>query len=259
LTTVIEEGYRECASIVRHLLLKHEFSCVFFLISNLIDNKALFYRNKVSLCIEAINSMQCDIMGAQKAIYEMCGRNFRDRDAIVQWLKGLKHTDEALIDATCELLGVDWRKYLAEAKPYLTSEEIRLLAGDGFTIGAHSRSHPHFKLLSDDDIEEQIVTSCRTVQRITGQSEVPFAFPYSAAGIRRDLLQSLKRRFEWLGIFFDCRGIGGDTALLMDRVGADRPPEPHTRGSNISLILRAAYRNSLASTTNVRPPLRIGY
>jgi peptidoglycan/xylan/chitin deacetylase (PgdA/CDA1 family) len=243
-----DDGYKECASIVKPMLLKYGFPCVFFVVSGLIDNKALFYRNKVSLCIEAINSAQSELVGAQQALSNLCGRDLRDREALVQWLLSLAHADEPLIDTVCEFLGIDWRQHLEKVRPYLTSEEIRLLAKEGFTIGAHSINHPDFTTLSNDEVEEQIVMSCRMVQRMTGQIDVPFAFPYCAAGIPRDFLQDLKRKYDWLGTFFDCLGIGGDISFLMDRLEADRPSEQPTRNSNLSVLLKAAYRDYFTQT-----------
>ncbi|MEI9983375.1 MAG: polysaccharide deacetylase family protein [Aliidongia sp.] len=59
------------------------------------------------------------------------------------------------------------------------------MRSDGFTIGAHSRSHRWLQDLSRADAEEEIVESCRTVRDITGQTSVPFAFPYFGGGLDR--------------------------------------------------------------------------
>ena len=46
-------------------------------------------------------------------------------------------------------------KKLIEQKPYLTSDEINIMAAEGFAIGAHSKNHPEFNLLSAEEVEKR--------------------------------------------------------------------------------------------------------
>jgi hypothetical protein len=48
---------------------------------------------------------------------------------------------EPQIDAACRVLGVDCDRYLAQQRPYLTTDEVKQLQAAGFTIGAHSVTH----------------------------------------------------------------------------------------------------------------------
>src|SRR3972149_8777146 len=49
-----DDGYSECFSVVRPLLKRHNIPCIFFVITDTIDNRVLMYRNKISLCIEQL-------------------------------------------------------------------------------------------------------------------------------------------------------------------------------------------------------------
>ncbi|RPI30378.1 MAG: hypothetical protein EHM70_14030, partial [Chloroflexota bacterium] len=55
-----DDGYSECYSVVRPLLLKYEIPAIFFLITSCIDNREMYFRNKVSLCIDAVLKMEPD-------------------------------------------------------------------------------------------------------------------------------------------------------------------------------------------------------
>jgi peptidoglycan/xylan/chitin deacetylase (PgdA/CDA1 family) len=151
-----------------------------------------------------------------------------------------------LIDRACEVLGVDCTKYVRDARPFMTTEEIQLLAREGFTIGAHSCTHARLGELRAEEVEKEIVGSCRKIQAITGQRHVPFAFPFSAAGVDSGLMGSLQARNTFIGRFFDCRGIRRNDPLLVDRVWADAPPEGGGR-SNVGELLRKAYAGYLSS------------
>jgi peptidoglycan/xylan/chitin deacetylase (PgdA/CDA1 family) len=58
-----------------------------------------------------------------------------------------------------EKLGIDWKTYLRNEQPYMTTSQIRELQERGFEFGSHSVNHPHFYQLS---IDEQLTqtTAC---------------------------------------------------------------------------------------------------
>ncbi|NJN43532.1 MAG: polysaccharide deacetylase family protein [Anaerolineae bacterium] len=51
-----DDGFAECFTVVRPILLKHSIPCIFFLSTNWIGNKEMFYRGKISLAIDSIAS-----------------------------------------------------------------------------------------------------------------------------------------------------------------------------------------------------------
>jgi len=48
----------------------------------------------------------------------------------------------------------------------------------GFEIGAHTVSHPRLTLLSDDQLEHEIVDSKHALEDIIGREVVSFSYPY---------------------------------------------------------------------------------
>jgi len=238
-----DDGYRECFTVIRPLLRKHGLSGVFFVATDFIDNRAMFYRNKASLCIEAV--AQRPEEGLQ-AVFEQlnrtCGLQLSDKPAFIRWMRGLNYRQRSLVDEVCTLLQIDPQQVLQTARPYMTGEQIKTLAEEGFTIGAHSRGHPKFNLLSREQIEAEILASCQAIQEITQQDEVPFAFPFSAYGVDRRLLARLVARHRRVGYLFDSKGFRRDAPFIVNRVWADPPPEPSGRGSNLPELLHAAYR-----------------
>ena len=47
-----DDGLRECYEVARPLLLKRGIPAIFFVTTDFLDNRRLFYKHKVSLCIE---------------------------------------------------------------------------------------------------------------------------------------------------------------------------------------------------------------
>ena len=234
-----DDGFSECYSVVRPLLLKKKIPCTFFVATDWVDNQAMFYRNKISLCIEHTNFPTFNLQQLKNFAAEI--ETVEDG---VLWLKELRISDDVLIDEICRVLGVDWEVFLREVQPYLTREQIRQMHADGFTIGAHTRSHPKLRGLDAAEIEAQIVDSCRIVQEITGQAIVPFSFPHSAFGIPRQLLADIRTHHPFIGLLFDTKGVHQDVNFIVNRVWAERPLTPARVLHPLSEILHNAYQEA---------------
>ena len=63
LLITFDDGLSECYRLVRPLLLKHRVPCLFFITKAFVDNRAMFFRHKASLCIESLGSL---VMSEQK-------------------------------------------------------------------------------------------------------------------------------------------------------------------------------------------------
>jgi len=239
-----DDGYVECFSVVRPLLLKHQIPCTFFLTTGLIDNHILFYRNKQSLCVERLLDPAFSLPADASLSAGVPPLTAATRPEFITWLKNLRLPDEPVIDEICRLLGVDWQTYLAENQPYLTTDQIRQMQADGFTLGAHTITHRKLVDLSPDEIETEIVDSCRTVQDITRQEVIPFSFPNSAFGLDRSLLSNIRQRHPEIGVLFDTKGLRRDVSFIHNRIWAERPLTPERKLHRIPEVLHNAYQET---------------
>jgi peptidoglycan/xylan/chitin deacetylase (PgdA/CDA1 family) len=257
-----DDGFAECATVAAPILRRHGVDCVFFVITDLVDNSVPFRESVAALCIEAVCGSPIDRV---EAIIHELGLDARlpsapeqtssglgrlpldiaglDRETdrrlhpLLHWLLTIGEPDIDVLHQFCARLGVDPQGYLRKAAPYLTTDQIRQLRSDGFTIGAHSRSHRWLQDLSRADAEEDIVESCRIVRDITGQTSVPFAFPYFGGGLDRAWLAQLRRRHDFIGLFFDTDGLREDEPFVVQRVFGERLGHDRT----LDAILRRAW------------------
>jgi peptidoglycan/xylan/chitin deacetylase (PgdA/CDA1 family) len=236
-----DDGYRECATIAAPILRRMGIPCTFFVTTDFVDNRVLFHRNKVSLCVEAIAAMpepRATAFLREQAVRS--GVAAMDRRAFAAWLLGLPPSSEPEIDRVCAALGVDVRRHLEENTPYLTTGDIRDLAAAGFTIGAHGRRHLSIGSLDEAAARAEILESCAAVGSMTGADRVPFAFPHSADGVDRGFLARLRAGSPRVGLLFDTRQLRQDAPFIVNRLTVDAPPErPGT--SNLGRGIRDAY------------------
>jgi peptidoglycan/xylan/chitin deacetylase (PgdA/CDA1 family) len=268
LILTFDDGFAECATVVAPLLRRRGLHCVFFVITDLIDNQVLFRESAASLCIEAILRMpfeQVESITAEFGLRELLRPGPSDSMSeptttlpfeladldpamdrrllpLLRWLLQLPASEEALVQRLLARLGVDSRGYLQKAQPYLTTEQLRQLHADGFTIGAHSCSHRRLQELSRADAEHEIVESCRIVRDVTGQRNVPFAFPYFGGGLDRAWLAAVREQHDFIGLFFDTDGVREDEPFVVQRVFGERfGPD-----RSLDAILRRAWANPAA-------------
>lgn len=200
-----DDGLAEGFDIASPILKDYDLPAIFFLTTNFIDNRNIFYRHAISLAIGAAGKFY----SRDKTEFVKRAREFGDRlkigslDGFADSLNHLNFDDRDFIFEVCSAFDVDIEKFLAEKKPYLSTDQIERLAGDDFFIGAHSESHPDFARLDPGEIEREIVRSCEIIAGITGAKKVPFAFPHSSRGIDRKLLQKIQKNHDVVGPFFD--------------------------------------------------------
>jgi peptidoglycan/xylan/chitin deacetylase (PgdA/CDA1 family) len=257
-----DDGFAECASIVAPALLRHGIDCVFFVIADLIDNGTVFRETEASLCIDAILRSPLERVEASvreigldarlscppvRALFDTARDPLTvaglDRlpeprlRPLLHWLLTMEAADVDLMRRLSEQLGVDAEAYVRTARPYLTTAQIRQLQADGFTIGAHGLSHRWLQSLSKAEAAHEIVESCRVIRDITGQKQVPFAFPYFGGGIDRDWLAELRQAHDFIGLYFDSDGLREDAPFVVQRVFGERFGSDRT----MDAILRRAW------------------
>ena len=239
-----DDGFVECYDLARPLLLKYGVPCTFFLATNFIDNHRMYYRNQVSLCLEKFWRAE---QIQQKVMCERLNKEFgtgiTDGSGFETWVKSL--VDEGQVGRVCETVGVDIPEYLAQRQPYLTREQIKQLAAEGFTIGAHSRRHIKLGRLSQEQAGEEILESCLVVGRMTGNARVPFSFPNSGDGLERDFLARIRQDHRAVGLFFDTKGLKQDRRFIVNRIWAESPK--YNPGGKLDMpeILRRVYQDYL--------------
>lgn len=257
-----DDGFAQCANVAAPILRHHGVGCVFFIITDLIDNAVIFRESKASLCIGAVFRSPIDHV---EAIVHELGLDKRLRPPperaafapanhpldvarferlpdplllpLLHWLLTLGPDEEGLLDQLATRLDVDSVRYLRAMHPYLTKQQILQLQADGFTIGAHGCSHRRLQDLSLADAEREIVESCRIICDLTGKTSAPFAFPYFGGGIDREWLAELRRRHENIGLIFDSGGLRDDAPFVVQRVFAERIAGDRT----MDAILRRAW------------------
>lgn len=177
-----DDGLRECAEIIAPLLLKKGIPATFFVNSAFVDNKELFHRYKASLILSKIR--HSPNLEAETLLH----KNGLDRNNILR----ANFSQNNILDAAAKLLELDFTTFLNQNKPYLTSEQIKKLSKDGFSIGGHSHKHPEFWKISEKQQLKHITKSMDWVNENINTDIKAFSFPFTDVGISAKLIKRLK-------------------------------------------------------------------
>lgn len=198
-----DDGLSEIYTTIAPVLEKRNIPATFFVNTDFIDNRNLFYRYKVSLIIEKILQDKQQHSIAQTLL------NVSQPNDVFSALLQLKFQDLALIDTIAEAIAVDFTDYLTQNQPYLTSPQIYDLIKRGFVIGSHSASHPLFKNITLAAQKQQLIYSFQYLEKQFGITEKYFAFPFTDDGVSAEFI-------TWLHEGQNCKLSFGTAGLKHD-------------------------------------------
>lgn len=240
-----DDGFAECYEVVRPLLLKHGIPCTFFVVTDWLDDHQMFYRHKQSLAVEHIlgldAAMQAEALAAINREFEL---DLLNAGAFATWAGAQTRAEDEQISRAAHILSLDLDAYLNSRQLYLSTQQLRQMHAEGFTIGAHTRSH--WKLAALETAEQradEVLESARAVAALTGQQRVPFAFPYSGTGVERAELAALRENNPLLGLIFDTQKLQPDAPFIVQRIWAEQSAYRSAgRRTNLPVLLHDAYR-----------------
>ena len=244
-----DDGLVECHDVVRPLLVEYGLPAIFFITTDFLDNRRLFYRQKVALCIESWSRLAGpEATAARNEIARLFGSEVDSDQKLVARLQAATLKEEPAIDAACNTLGIDIDAYLRTVRPYLTALQVRTLAADGFTIGAHGKSHERLGVMTEDEARAEIISACEAVSKIVPDArdgKVPFAFPFNGRGVKREMMRTIRDTNPRVGLFFDSTELASEPGFVINRLVVDDPAGATERESNLPSRIRRAYAREI--------------
>ena len=180
-----DDGLRECYDIIAPVLLRKGIPATFFVNPGFVDNKALFHKYRASVVLTRLSNLP-----AEKAVAITGRKTFSHGEFL-----GTTILNEKIIDNLAQKLEIDFDEFLVAQQPYLTSKQILELKNKGFSIGAHSFSHPEFWKI---DTAQQTEEAGKSIDWLTStiQPEIKsFAFPFTDSGVPKQVFDTMFNKF----------------------------------------------------------------
>ncbi len=185
-----DDGFREVYDVAAPILLQKGVPALFFLNTSFLDNKELFYRNKLSLIIDELNKHPqkgAVIKQLQQILRLPIDDSLQIRSAILQ----INYNNKEIADELGECLGISFNEYLSDVRPYLSTAQVNDMIARGFYFGSHSLDHPNYKLLALNDQLNQTRQSCNIIRQSFNLSYSAFSFPHEDIHVRQKFFDDL--------------------------------------------------------------------
>ena len=204
-----DDGLREIYDFVAPILKKKGIPATFFINSDFVDNKGLFYRYKVCLLLEEILTKKWSGSVLNEISQKLTSIGIQEnsfRSAFFQ----VRYDQQNVLDEIASILEFSFADFLKNYQPYLTSEQIRALQNQGFTIGAHSIDHPEYRFIPLESQLSQTDDSVKWLHQKFNISPRSFAFPFTDFGVKRTFFDEAKKQ-NMFDLSFGCAGIKADS------------------------------------------------
>lgn len=203
-----DDGLISCKEVIAPMLKSKGIPATFFVNSGFIGNKNFLHRIKASYLINKVLNDPTGVLIEQFSGF--LKENNQSIKLVSEKLLSYNFLDRNEIDELADFISVDVNKELEEITPYMSHEDIRSLIDDGFSIGAHSVSHPEFELLNEDEQLNETATSIEDIVNGFNLDYKVFSFPFTDVGIKKSFFERLEIMVK-PDLTFGCSGLKIDS------------------------------------------------
>lgn len=201
-----DDGFREFYDTVAPILERKGIYACNFINPAFIDNKEMMFRCKASLLVDSIEKTKI----IDPEVYRLLPLEKQvTKETLQNYLLKIDYQKKDILDRVAEKVEIDFKEYLKEYKPYLSTEELKMLTKKGFGISSHSWDHPKY---GDLPLTQQIKTTNDTFTYLKDHGFLyeSFAFPFTDFGVGKDFFDELFKNKE-IYCSFGCAGIKLDS------------------------------------------------
>jgi peptidoglycan/xylan/chitin deacetylase (PgdA/CDA1 family) len=180
-----DDGLVQCYEAVMPILIRKGVPATFFINNAFIDNRAMFFRFRVSLLVEHLRQVD-DLQRQRAATILHC-----EPDEIRSRLLGVSYVEREITDQVAGVWNYSFSEYMRKDPVYLTSIHIRKMIDEGFEFGSHGIDHPLFSLLKRRTTIDHIRSSVEDLKKRYNLDHRYFAFPFTDSGVQDSTIEYL--------------------------------------------------------------------
>jgi peptidoglycan/xylan/chitin deacetylase (PgdA/CDA1 family) len=234
-----DDGFKEIYEVVAPILKSKGVPAIFFINPAFIDNKKMFYRNKISVLLGEIKKHNTSSI--LKKIAEMLSAPSEQYGEIRKALLKIKQTNKEKLDEVAMVLELSFEEYLREKRPWLTTAELKELSSQEFYLGGHSWDHPYYQTLPLDEQVRQTIDSCNYIKQFQNH-KTTFAFPHFDIDLSQQLFDQLLTGENKIDLLFGTQNQKNEISnKMIHRFNCERPGLPidqHVKGVLLYSILQ---------------------
>lgn len=177
----VDDGYHEVFTLAAPILRRYGVPASFFVIGDFVEGRLWPWTDRWGFVFERAPRDRVAFKH-RGAIYALEMREEKDRQrAEEQWLDCAKRLSMAerdeLLDAIAEAFGVDIPTAPPSEYRPMSWAQLRVLAAEGFDVGAHTRTHPILSRVAPEQLRAEIDGCKEQMEQELGLRVRHFAYP----------------------------------------------------------------------------------
>ena len=199
-----DDGYLDTYTLAYPILQKYGLPATVFLTTGFVGTQGLLWSDRVAYCISQARSQAVTLNGIRHSLYTATER----RAAVKRVIDGLKQvTEERKLELLEELqraCGVEVQERAYNLA--LSWDEVREMARNGITFGAHTVTHPILTRVPKEVAKWEILESKLTIERRLKRPVRLFAYPNGEPGDFDKGIQGILEDFGFDAAFTTIHG-----------------------------------------------------
>jgi peptidoglycan/xylan/chitin deacetylase (PgdA/CDA1 family) len=177
----VDDGYEDFYSLAAPVLRRYGVPATVFVVSDFIDGRCWLWPDRYRFVLGHAPRRRLSVRhrGADHVL-ELADERGRPR-AIEGWVEHAKRIPtperEDLLQALAEACGVELPAAPPPGYRPMTWAQLRALAGQGFDVGAHTRTHPILSRVRPSELAEEIEGCKHRIEHQVGFPVRHFAYP----------------------------------------------------------------------------------
>lgn len=199
-----DDGLRCVVEVALPILKEMGVPATLFVNPDFVGNNDIFYRYKASLLLNHIA-----MRPSQTKLWEIAEylNAKADREMIKEAILAIPYADRHRMDELAQISWLDFGPQIEELRPYATETELKVWRDAGYSLGAHSMDHPDYRELEPDEQVRQTIDSMDWVQQQFNLDYRAFAFPFTDAGLPKQLFDTLSEHERPPDLLFGSGGL----------------------------------------------------
>jgi peptidoglycan/xylan/chitin deacetylase (PgdA/CDA1 family) len=251
-----DDGFSEVYGIVAPLLERYGVPATFFLNTAFLDGGGLAHYNAVSVLLDQDRLVNPASKALREKLETILPPASAGRTTLRERMRAIGYPQSHLVGELARTIDFDLDQYVQVKRPHLTSKEVASLHARGFSIGAHSHTHPLYSELPLAGQLEETRTSIEWLTTRFGITPKAFAFPHNDTGVPEEFFSTVFSE-SLLDVTFGTSGlISHFHPRNIQRVTMEKTPAPASR-ILARQFSRATYRRlrpTWASTSTFSAP-----
>jgi peptidoglycan/xylan/chitin deacetylase (PgdA/CDA1 family) len=184
LLLTFDDGYRDNHDVALPLLRKHGLKATFFVATQFVDERRLFWWDRINFILKASTRPKVELAYPYRQVLTLGPAPEQRARAIKTAVRLVKEHFDLCLPLFLEHLGEAARVPFPRAgevrlaeEHVMTWGEVRALRDAGMSVQSHTHTHRVIQTLSPAELDDELTTSRRLLEREIGEAVFAIAYP----------------------------------------------------------------------------------